>query len=175
MQIAKIEGDHHPNWLVTRGWKNWGRVFAINLGILWIVSAAMLAESRPNVLFIAIDDLNTRLGCYGFEQVHSPNIDRLASEGVHFDRPYCEFPSCGPSRTSVLTGLRPSQSVCPRLVEFVDIYPAIADFAGIGIPEELSGLSLRPLLEDPRGEWNRPAFTQTLFLGAPGYSVRTGR
>ncbi len=60
----------------------------------------MLAESRPNVLFISIDDLNTRLGCYGFEQVHSPNIDRA----------YCQFPSCGPSRTSVLTGLRPSET-----------------------------------------------------------------
>lgn len=420
--------------MVILGWKVWGRIFALNLGILWIVSAGMLAESRPNVLFIAIDDLNTRLGCYGFEKVHSPNIDRLASEGVRFDRAYCQFPSCGPSRTSVLTGLRPSetgmlhnrmsfrelapnavtlpqlfrgngyrvarvgkifhqrvpldigtsgsddpgswdevvnpigrdradedlmtiytpqlgiadtmgylkaegedieqtdgkvatesiklleelrdapfflavgfyrphipyiapkayfdlydleetplpqlpenyranvpsaalsstpdwpnfhtterearecilayeacvtfvdaqvgrvleavdrlglrdntivvlwgdhgyhlgehglwrknslyeesaraplifrvpgidpsQSDCPRLVEFVDIYPTIADFAGVGIPEELSGVSLRPLLEDPRVEWNRPAFTQTLFLGAPGYSVRTDR
>ena len=60
-------------------------------------------------------------------------------------------------------------------MEFVDIYTTIADFAGIGIPEELSGLSLRPLLEDARGDWNRPAFTQTLFLGVPGYSVRAGR
>ena len=72
-------------------------------------------------------------------------------------------------------GLEPNQSDCLRLVEFVDIYPTIADLAGVGMPEGLSGVSLRPLLEDPQGEWNRPAFTQTLFLGAPGYSIRTDR
>lgn len=66
-----------------------------------------IAVSQPNVLLIVSDDLNTRIGPYMNLDEHTPNLDRLASEGVMFTRAYCQYPLCGPSRASFMSGLYP--------------------------------------------------------------------
>lgn len=65
----------------------------------------------------------------------------------------------------------------PRIVELVDIYPTLVDLCGLPVPEDLDGVSLRPLLENPHGEWNRPAYTvwNERGKGITGVSVRTER
>ena len=88
----------------------------------WILVVALLSCShernvtgensrrRPNVLFIAVDDLRPMLGCYGDQIIKTPNMDRLATQGTLFERAYCNVPVCGASRASLLTGLRPTRN-----------------------------------------------------------------
>lgn len=69
---------------------------------IWIDST--VAQDRPNVLLICVDDLRPELNCFGVEYIHSPNIDRLAASGVAFTRHYVQAPTCGASRMAMLTG-----------------------------------------------------------------------
>ena len=88
---------------------------ALGLGALGIVSPRKLQGSevenkRPNVLFIAVDDLRTSLGCYGDRLAETPHIDKLVQSGLLFTRAYCHQAVCGPSRVSMLTGRLPDKT-----------------------------------------------------------------
>lgn len=84
-----------------------------------VVLSAADAAAKPNVLFLICDDLNCGLGVYGHPAVKSPNIDRLAGRGVRFDRAYCQYPLCGPSRASFMSGLYPDQTLIQRNAIFL--------------------------------------------------------
>ena len=73
------------------------------------LAAEALASNRPNVLFIAVDDLKPLLGCYGDALAKTPGLDRLAAAGTTFLNAHCQQAVCGPSRASLLTGRRPDQ------------------------------------------------------------------
>lgn len=75
--------------------------------MLWHGTSAAAEPVRPNVLFIAVDDLACSLGCYGDPVAQTPNIDRLANRGVCFHNAYNQLPLCNPTRASIMTGLRP--------------------------------------------------------------------
>ena len=76
------------------------------------------------MLLIASDDLRPTLGCYGNKIVKTPNIDKLASRGVRFDRAYTQYPLCNPSRTSLLTGRYPTQTgVMDNEIYFRALHP----------------------------------------------------
>jgi len=84
------------------------------------------ASARPNILFLAVDDLRPELGAYGRAEIHSPNIDRLASEGLLFERAYVQQAVCSPSRTSLLSGLRPDAAqVWDLQTHFRDTVPDV--------------------------------------------------
>ena len=75
-----------------------------------LLIAGIASAEKPNVLFIAIDDLRNFVNCFGYDQVHTPNMDRLAERSTIFTNAHNQAPMCGPSRASVMTGIQPYNS-----------------------------------------------------------------
>lgn len=92
------------------------RLSIMLLVLLASVRSTAAEPTRANVLFIAVDDLRPELACYDKQHIHSPNIDRLANSGVLFQQAYCMVPTCGASRASLMTGIRPARD---RFVNFL--------------------------------------------------------
>ena len=86
------------------------------LGLLSLVSISFLEKeeesenpSRPNVILIMVDDLRPEINCYNKTAIKSPNIDELASNSFLYENAVCNYPVCGASRASMLSGLRPNE------------------------------------------------------------------
>ena len=98
----------------------------IVLCLLNVSTSSAQDKSRPNVLFIAIDDLKPILGCYGNKMIKTPNIDRIAKNGTVFLSNYCQQAVCGPTRASIMTGMRPDYTkVWDLKTKMRDINPDI--------------------------------------------------
>ena len=87
--------------------KKYKLVSALVLQLLILWGSVTIAAERPNVLFIMSDDLNTALSGLGHPECKTPNLDEFAKSGVLFTRAFCQFPLCGPSRASIMTGQYP--------------------------------------------------------------------
>ncbi len=85
------------------------KLFSNLIFFFFLVFTLSAQQQKPNVLFIAVDDLRPELGCYGKSHIKSPSIDKLAESGLTFNRAYCNIPVCGASRASVLSGIRPNR------------------------------------------------------------------
>jgi len=128
--------------------------------------SSLLSAAPPNILFIAIDDLKPTLGCYGDSIVKSPNIDKLASQGITFTNAHCQQAVCGPSRASILTGLRPDntqiwdlktkiRAIHPNIVTLPQFFKNHG-YTSMGIGKIFDFRSVQGHIKDDPKSWSAP-------------------
>lgn len=116
-------------------------------------------EKKPNILFIGIDDLRPELGCYGSDVAISPSLDGLASQGLLFNRAYCQQAICGPSRASLMTGVRPESSgITHNYIKFREKLPTEATLSQHFVSNGYNAAYLGKIFhhgDDDEASWNR--------------------
>lgn len=128
------------------------------------------AEPQLNVLFIAVDDLRTSLGCYGDTLVKSPNIDRFAATARRFDHAYTQQAVCGPSRTSLLTGRLPDNTrVWHNRNLFRDAEPDIVTLPQLFKNHGYHTLSLGKIFSGNERELDPDSWTESEILKQKGW------
>lgn len=113
------------------------KTLLVPLGLaLLMYTASVNAASRPNFLWLTCEDISPYLGCYGFEQAQTPNLDKLATRGVRFTRAYANAPVCAVARSALLTGMHSStlgthqMRSLPQLPTSIPTYPTLLRQAG---------------------------------------------
>ena len=153
---------------------------------LSLVSAVAASPEKPNVLFLIADDLNTALSGFGHKQCKTPNLDRLAERGVKFENMHCQYPVCGASRASLMSGLYPYSNrtlgnagslrgSMPDVVTMSQIFRNRGYYAGrvskiyhMGIPPEIIA---RTAERDDPESWDEAINIKALEQNAPGEST----
>lgn len=147
-------------------------ITALSLLVLFTATPGSAVDRPPNILLIIVDDLRPELGSYGSEHIHSPNMDRLAEQGVLFERAYSNVPVCGASRASMLTGLRPSRERFLSYKTWADEdAPAVVDLPGYLKARGYTTISLGKVFHHQRdrsASWSRGPWHPR--VDAPGNS-----
>ncbi len=131
-------------------------------------------KRRPNVLFLIVDDLRPELGCYGNSNIISPNIDKIAREGILFKNAYCQIALCMPSRASVFSGLRPESNgiTWPWHITLKSMPSNVISLPQLFKNEGYTTISIGKVYhfnDDDPDAWTR-RYTDTFYEGKDGYS-----
>lgn len=143
-----------------------------------LLTLSLSANEKPNIIFIAIDDMRPEFGCYGSELAITPNLDQLASNGILFDKAYCQEAICSPSRASIMTGARPDTiGVIENYTYFRDANPDIITLpqhlAANGYETVHSGKIYHGKYNDPVKSWTRVPVKKLPGIPKPvGYALQ---